>query len=239
MPGVYLIPDDARTVMHVNGSDLYYGTARVGPGWTSVGYTAFNRSSFPLASVGPFGTATDTTSADEFVLPPGSPLAFGNVDFSVTVIASISGNNQSFPAVISNYQTGDPNGFAIQSDGSSQVSFLLGSSAVVTDSFVIPASPFVVSVGYMASTQMMYLKANGRALITGPLGSTNPPPTTGSQIGNFIGRSSQNYPWNGQFFEFVASTATPSDTLFTSVYNTIQSNISSCAKVYTWLQPPA
>lgn len=234
----YLIPSDSQTLVHVNGSDLNSGTANTGPVWTKVGSVPFNPLDSPIPSVGPFGSPP-YNQTDEFTLPSSSPMSFGNVNFSVTVVLDVPntiGVLNDSPIVLTNYQSGDPNGFALEisTDGpiNCQVSFALGSTALIFDNIPygqVLGSTLVVSVGYQASTQTMYLQVNGRSTVIGPLGAANVAPTTGSQLGNFIASSLPNFPLPGNIYEVLASTAPPSSIAFAEIYNKIVSNIANSA----------
>ncbi len=228
-PGnVYLIPETAATVVHVNATDLNSGTAKRGPVWTKSGTIPYNPATLSPPSVGPFG-APPYHDTNEFTLPASTPFAFGlGQSFCVTIVVQ-PGALQQGPIFLSNYQKGDPNGFNIQAftNGPNPpgVGFALGPTAFIEDDSNFPTNvPIVISVGYDDPTQKMFLKVNDRPVVTGPLGAHNPAPTTGSQLGNFLELSPPNDPLAGQFFELWASTDSPSEVFFTSIYESIISS---------------
>lgn len=237
---VYVIPDHGTSAIHVNASDLSTGTAKAGPVWTLSGTVPFNNAQLPIQSVGPFGTIA-ATEANEFTLPASSPFSFGNVDFSVTLVTTIPstfGILDDQPILVSNYSHGDPNGFNIECGTNGPINgyvfFGLGPSASIQDNIPygeILGTTLVISVGYLASTQTMSLKVNNRPIVTGSLGATNTAPVTGSQLGNFLAASPPpNFPFTGQIYELWASTDTPSDSLFASIYTQVLENISSVSQ---------
>lgn len=222
---VYLIPDDSHSIIHVNGVDLNGGTAEHGPAWTkSAPSPPFDPADAPIASVGPFATG------NEYTLLSGTPFALGNVDWSVTIIVSAAANLAAEPTIVANYQHGDPNGFQIYL-APGFVGFLIGPTVEIDDNFTVPLSTLlVISAGFKASTQGIFLKVNNRAIVTGSLGIANTAPVTGASIGNYFDGSAFA-PLDGQVFELLASTNTPSDALFTSIYNQVQANIEALTPI--------
>lgn len=245
MPGVYLIPDDARAVMHVNGADLHYGTAKVGPAWTPNAYIPYNLSCCPVSSVGPFGLAP-YTSTTQYALPPGNPLAFkASQSFSITVVATVTDVGTG-PVLINMGDPNDANAYFFYVNGPNDVWFGLfstlapggGTQIESTTSWPL-STAMVVSVGYDGASNNMLLKVNGGATTTGNLGAATGQSTTTATLGNYLSTGGTHFPLNGFFYEALASTNTPSDAFFTSIYNSVTANMLARNQGYQWLQPPA
>lgn len=255
----YLIPDDANAVVHVNATDLHGGSARKGPAWTAAQFTVpsytpitpanvpFLLADTPVASVGPFasplvpsldeGGAPNGTTVFEYIIGASSPFAFGLGQSFCATIVLVPGDVQHNPQFLSNYSSGDPNGFGIlaftNGPNPPSIAFLLGETGDLQDNFVFSyTAPMVISVGYYDPTQTMYLKINNRPTLTAPLGAgSNPAPTTQGHLGSYTDSEPAAFASNGQIYELLASTNAPSDALFTSIYNQILANIDALVPI--------
>lgn len=251
----YLLPDDSNALVHVNGTDLNAGTAKVGPAWGASAPIPYVSTNNPTPSVGPF------VGSNMFILPPGGPLALApSQSFTVSVVLSIPAIFQNYPfadvagVIIDNGlgpPTDDPNQFwlEIATDGpvNAFVSFgmststlfhtldillpyadLIGGQVTVTPGLGqvgIPPGPLVViSMGYDGSTNNMFMKINGLATQTTNLGGPSATTTTPCFLGNWYWGGGYDAT-NGQIHELLVSKDTPSDGLFTGIYNNVQSKL--------------
>jgi hypothetical protein len=87
----------------------------------------------------------------------------------------------------------------------------------------------VVSFGFNAATNAMFIKVNGAPIASGNLGGALPS-IPGSILATLGGGSPPgSFPLNGQIYEVLASKNAPSDALFTAIYNQIQTNLAANA----------
>lgn len=232
---IYLIPDDANTVVHINGGDLYTGRAHRGPAWALSGFVQPNASCAPVPSVGPFGFGG--LLGGQYVLPSGNPLSFGTgQSFYVTVVFSVS-DTSSQPALVSCTSSADNWGWDLFIDGLpgpphffnfSMYNFAtgLGAYELFSDIQAQAGQTYVVSAGYDDPTQTTFLKINTRPTLTLSLGYANQAPTSMAQIGTYHQDSPlTDFPLNGQMYEILAAIARPSEALFTSIYKAVQNNL--------------
>lgn len=221
-PGAtYLIPETGDVVVHVNATDLYRGRAQRGPSWTQQGAIPYVAGDRPIPSVGPFAPGT------EFTLLAGSPLAFGDVDFSITVLLSVSSSiNPIFDITpFTNYgSNSDPGGLDLEITNTQTVWQNGGPYLGIYPQPNIKYDALnVISLGYQASTQTMFLMVNGQPLVTQSNGGPMTAPTTVATIGNGLFFDGSGF--QGQVYEVLASTNTPSDAAFTAIYDAVQANI--------------
>lgn len=241
----YLIPSDAQTIMHVSATDLNGGTAAVGPAWVKRGTVPYSSKPTPIPSVGPFATATyqhtTTISASTdngFTLPAPSPLNIAS-SFSVTAVISvgdIAGSISNVPFIVESGSSADFNfwGIYIETSGPSigHVGFEIGTSTLsVFREDQIPyydmSGLLVISAGYDAATNNIFLKVNNRPILTTNLGGAFLATSTESVIGNYNITPTTNTPLNGNLYEVLASTNKPTDSAFISIYNKVLANILS------------
>lgn len=222
-PLAYLIPEDSHAVVHVNATDLNRGTAKVGPSWATTGSIPITAGS--IKSVGPF------TGNSDYSLPYPNPLAFAaRQSFSVTAIVQVNVDDGS--VLIASSDTTDFNYFwcFFSIAGSPpKITFGVGTVAlgeVDCDDTIKVGETMVISFGYDGATNNLFLKVNARAIVTQNLGGPSAQSTTPTTLGNYyIGSSATWVPLSGAIFELLASTNTPSDSYFTSLYNSITAGL--------------
>jgi hypothetical protein len=244
-PGdVYLIPSDANTIVHVNATDLNSGTAKTGPDWVSRGHVPYSAIPTPAASVGPFaiqtyqgnGLTPITPATDNgFTLPAPNPLNIAS-SFSVTALVSVQPYFpiSNTPTIIDSGDLTDFNFFDmyIETSGPSvgKVGFAIGTATLSTaleDSipYYNMVGLLVISAGYDASTNNVYLKVNSRPTIVGNLGGSYLASSTPAVIGNYDNSGTTSGPFNGNVYEVLVSTDKPSDMAFSSIYNQVLKKI--------------
>lgn len=204
---VYLVPNDANTVVHVNATDLNVGTANVGPAWTEVGTVPYNSAGTPRASVGPF------SSSNYFSLPTGAGSANITGTFSIAIIFNTSASDGDL-WVNANFETAD----------SGLLGYIAaqGHAALITSNSIISGTTNVFVGGLDTSMTTLYAMLNG-----GTLASNNAVGHGTSDSGSNIGGGPLTSfgAINGYIYEVWISTTTPTPTNLTALYNSIIANI--------------
>ncbi len=208
---LYLIPDDANALVHVNGTDLAKGTAKVGPVWTQQGSVPFAATNGPIPSVGPF------TSSNYFSLPGGNVLNFPSAEAWTGCIifqppstgnAGLFTSDSGVVTGVMCWWRGDTSILQLDVDGG----LVAGSSAIVFPNLA------VAFFGRDAAGHM-YLQLNGKSVAERGVTILNEE-TKIAILGN-----AGNNAFAGPLFEVLFSSNAPSGAAFTALYQQIVDNI--------------
>jgi hypothetical protein len=213
----YLIPESGTVLTHVNATDLHNGTAKVGGAWTQNGTVTFNSGATPNPSVGPF------SDSNYFSQTSSSPANVANGPFTVVMLTNQNSTTAPSDQIIMSTGTFNAGGFYAQMF-SSFFTPVVNSSGTDTGAGTSNgpvAGAFTVSIFGLDASGNLFSQLNGgtTAQVSGAAISAS---TTAAMIGRYIGGT--GYYFNGNIYEVMVSTAVPSGTAFTAIYNAVIAN---------------
>jgi hypothetical protein len=203
---LYAIPNTSTTTSHLNAKDLNGGTANVGSTFTTVGTIAYENYTFN-PSVGPFPSGS-------YYKQTSGPFSFTSTPFTMVFVFTGSANGTT-------QFLGGTSGIGMGIKSDSTVGFYYGSYLGTSNTITNGVN---IAIGGIDSTGKAFVQLNGGTVAT----TTGIAYTSYSQNALGVYGDLSSLPsTNANLIEVYTSTDVPTSTAFTSLYNQIQTNLSS------------